>query len=118
VLEVLDADPLKEGVQIISGDFLYPANPSQVGVNLADNENGTVHYALTLTDPAPAANGTGVVCSIVFRTKGLGVSALDVVSATLMTKDVVPIPVTLYDGSVRVQTLMYLPVVFKRDQLR
>ena len=38
VLEVLDQDPFKEGVQILSGPLLYPDNPTQVGMNQADNE--------------------------------------------------------------------------------
>jgi hypothetical protein len=54
-----------------------------------------------------------VVFSINFHTKGLGISALDVVSATLLTKEVVSIPVTTYDGSVRVQMLTYLPMIVK-----
>jgi hypothetical protein len=111
VLEVLDANPLVEGVQVVSSPFLQPSSSN--GVNVADNENGTVHFALTLIDPQPAATGTGVVCSIVFHTKGLGISALDLVSATLLTKNVVEIPVTLYDGSVRVGTVVHLPLILK-----
>ena len=61
-----------------------------------------MHYAVTLVEPALPANGTGVVCRIVFHTKVPGLSALDVVSATLINKDLNVIPVTLYDGSVHV----------------
>jgi len=113
VLEALDAEPLKEGVQVATGSFFVPTDPSGVVANLVDNENGTVHYAVTLTDPQPAVSGTGVVFSINFHTKGLGISDLHVVSATLLTKEVVSIPVTAYDGSVRVQTLSYLPLIVK-----
>jgi hypothetical protein len=109
----LDQDPLHEGVQILSGDLLYPDNPTQVGMNQADNENGTIRYAVTLVEPRLPANGTGVVCRIVFHTKVPGLSALDVVSATLINKDLNVIPVTLYDGSVHVGTLIHLPLILK-----
>jgi hypothetical protein len=115
VLEVLDQNPLVEGVQILSGDLLYPDDPTQVGMNQADNQNGTIRYAVTLAEPRPAANGTGAVCSIVFHTKGPGLSAVDLVSATLMTKDLSVIPLTLYDGTVHVGSLIHLPLILKSE---
>jgi hypothetical protein len=69
VVEVVDADPSKDGIQITPGDFL---KPDFVAVNKADNISGTIDYALTQLNPTPAANGSGVFMTVQFRGKALG----------------------------------------------
>ena len=66
VLAVQDADPDREGLQITTGEFL-PANQGFVVANEADNEAGTVTYALTLLNPATPMNGTGIIATISFE---------------------------------------------------
>lgn len=66
VLEVVDMDGEADGIQIAPGDFLdqeqsYPLQ------NQVDNQTGTIDYAATLLNPAPEAEGDGVLCQVTFR---------------------------------------------------
>jgi hypothetical protein len=115
VLEVVDADPLVPGVQITRGTFPNPAG-GQVAKETADNDAGTVWYAVALKNPAPAVSGSGRLCSITFRAKTLGYSALRIQSLTLSDPTATSLPVTGHGGAVRVgqwSTFDYLPVVAK-----
>jgi hypothetical protein len=69
VVEVVDADPEREGVQMTPGDFI---KPDFIVINLADNEAGTLQYVAAQVNPTPPATGTGVVLLIQFRGKTLG----------------------------------------------
>jgi hypothetical protein len=71
LLEVVDADPGTEGIQVRPGRFL---NASQ-GFFLqhqVDNTAGTIDYALTLLNPAPPAQGNGVLVQVTFRARSSG----------------------------------------------
>jgi hypothetical protein len=69
VVEVVDADPDKEGIQMVPGEFL---KPDFLVRNTSDNQAGTLHYVITQVNPTPPVNGTGVVLSIQFLGKALG----------------------------------------------
>jgi hypothetical protein len=69
VVEIVDADPDREGVQMIPGDFI---KPDFVVLNTADNKAGTLQYVAAQVNPTPPATGTGVVLLIQFRGKALG----------------------------------------------
>src|SRR5512142_854354 len=56
VIEIVDADPAKEGVQMTPGDFI---RPDFVVRNIADNAAGTLQYVTTQINPSPPANGHG-----------------------------------------------------------
>ena len=73
VLEVVDADPDKEGVQIGAGDFL---NPDWFLDNTVDNENGTIAYAICQLSPSESVSGDGVLAIITWRGKALGTSPI------------------------------------------
>ncbi len=77
VLEVVDADEKQAGVQLIPGDFLDPKQ-AVILQNQADNQAGTVDYALTLVNPAPAVQGDGLLARITFRAKTDGPSTIQV----------------------------------------
>ncbi len=116
VLEVVDADPLTEGVQIHRGSFPNPTL-GEVTVALADNEAGTARYVLTLLSPAEPASGSGDLCYIVFRAKAEGFSSLTISSAALVDKDAGPLSVVTYDGSVQVSPKsVYMPLGYKNEQ--
>jgi len=103
VLEVVDADPSRDGVQIFPGTFPGPSQgPGDIVTNAADNTAGTVDYDFTLLDPAPVANGSGVLATIRFRGKAVGSSALTLSGATLWDPLNDPIPAGSSDGSVEV----------------
>lgn len=69
VVEVVDADPAKDGIQMTPGSFLQP---DFLVRNTADNQAGTLQYVTTQTNPTPPASGTGIVLSIQLRGKTLG----------------------------------------------
>jgi hypothetical protein len=66
-------------VELQHGDF-FSADPEQrafVLQNEADNENGTIDYALSLLNPAPPVAGAGVLLRVVFQTKAEGQTTID-----------------------------------------
>jgi hypothetical protein len=66
VLEVIDADTAKDGIQIEAGTM--PA-PDFVVQNAADNQMGTVDYALTQLKPSEPRSGSGLLARVTFRGK-------------------------------------------------
>ena len=72
VVEVVDADSKKTGVQMISGDFL---KPDFTILNTADNTAGTLRYVVTQLAPTHPANGKGTFLLIQFRGKVVGTSS-------------------------------------------
>ena len=73
VLEVVDADPAQEGIQIEPGTLPVPDFVVQ---NAADNQNGTIDYALTQLPPSEPGEGDGVVARVTFRAKKAAVSQI------------------------------------------
>jgi hypothetical protein len=104
VLEVVDADPARDGIQITPGDFL---KPDFVAVNKANNISGTIDYALTQLNPTPAANGSGVFMIIQFRGKVQGLTSKITAAGNILAviagpQKVVAGPFTWVDGAVTV----------------
>ena len=84
VLEVVDADPGRSGVQIFTGTFPGPSEgPSDVTINTADNTAGTIEYDVTLLEPAPPVSGSGTLATVRFRGKAIGTSPVAFESAAL-----------------------------------
>ena len=65
VLEVVDANPAKPGIQVQDGGFL---SPDFVVSREADNAAGTLEYAMTQVGGSPVS-GSGVLCTIFFQAK-------------------------------------------------
>ena len=84
IVEVVDADPSKSGVQVHLGEWL---NNSFVAVNQADNSAGKIDIAATLVNPAPPVSGEGNIATITFRGKVQGISPLTLESIILVTRD-------------------------------
>lgn len=59
-IKILDANQAKAGIQIHHGDLL-PFDEAFVAANEANNEIGTLTYALTLLAPAEPAAGSGTL---------------------------------------------------------
>jgi hypothetical protein len=72
VLEVVDADPAKEGVQAMPGVF---PKPDYVARNTVDNQAGTLMYVITQMNPTLPANGRGTVITLQVRGKASGRSS-------------------------------------------
>lgn len=71
VLEVVDADPNQDGIQLIAGNM---PSPDFVVLNRADNEAGTADYAVTQLPPNQPGEGDGTIVSITFRAKKTAIS--------------------------------------------
>jgi hypothetical protein len=98
-LEVQDADPDKEGVQIQAGDF---PSPDFVVQNQADNTKGTIDYAVTQLAPREAVDGSGVFAKVTVKGRDKGTSSLTFVGAKLANPDGQEIPSQTVDGQVEI----------------
>jgi len=63
LVKVIDASPLFPGVQITPGSFPYP---DFMVMWTADNEAGTIDYAVTQLGPREPVSGRGVLATITF----------------------------------------------------
>ncbi len=77
VVEVVDADPDKEGVQIWPADWW---KDGFVAINQVDNGSGRIDFAATLLRPALPASGTRAIAAISFAARKTGSSTLRVES--------------------------------------
>ena len=98
ILQVLDTDPNKPGVQIQPGDFLQA---NFVVTNDADNTTGVVRYVITQVGEAPA-NGNGLLASVPFLGIGPGSSNLNFSIVKLANADAQPIETVSQPGQVNV----------------
>ncbi|MGB1249327.1 MAG: cohesin domain-containing protein [Candidatus Promineifilaceae bacterium] len=92
ILEVVDMDTTIDGVQVQGGTFINPTDEYVfVLQNQADNIQGTIDYALALRNPAPAANGDGLLMSITFRPKAEGETNITIADSLLVSSQVTKI---------------------------
>lgn len=108
VVEVVDADASKPGVQMAPGDWL---KNSFVAVNKADNAAGKIDYAVTLLNPAPPVSGSGTIATVTFKGKNNGTSPLRVQKALLATRDAKEIKSEWQDGAIGVSPFGNAPGV-------
>lgn len=100
VVEVVDADPDAEGIQLLPGDLL---SPDFFVRNTADNAEGTAWFAMTQLNPSEAVSGSGTAFSVIFRGKDQGTScSIDITYAKLSSRDGEAIPADTSDGTIRV----------------
>lgn len=98
VLEVVDQNVGKAGVQIADGTFL---DADWHGFSEhADNTNGTIQYAITQFNPDLPVSGSGVLAIITFRAKSTGTSDLQFTYKKLSDRNGGTIAETSTDGSV------------------
>jgi len=107
-VEVLDADSEKEGVQIQPGAFLYPDFMVR---NQADNQAGTIWFAINQINPHEAVSGTGAVASITFRGKAAGTSSLSFTYHLLGTRQGEAIEAVTQDGQISVERTSAAPTL-------
>jgi hypothetical protein len=99
LVEVVDANPSKPGIQIQPGDFL---SPDWLLDNIADNANGSIDYALSQRDPSPPKSGSGVLAVITWRGKAVGTSPVHFTYVLLGAPGGAPIPASTQDGQIMV----------------
>lgn len=87
VLEVMDADAQTEDIQVKPGDFFDLNQTHFMLQNKADNTFGTVNYAMSMLNPAPAAQGEGALMRIGFRVKAPGATDIRIKNCVFGTRD-------------------------------
>ncbi len=91
VLEIQDSQADKPGVQIEAGTLL-PVSQGFVVANQADPAQGTIVYALTLLNPAPAISGSGPIARMSFKVLQNSPSTINVEQSTLVSINLETIP--------------------------
>jgi LysM repeat protein len=82
LLEVVDANPNKEGIQITPGSFLSGGLEDANSVS-----GGTIEYIMQQVPPNPPSNGSGPLAHIVFKGVGSGASSIKVEDLNLSNPD-------------------------------
>lgn len=91
MVAVRDVNAEQEGIQIEAGTLL-PADQGFVVANDTQEAEGTVTFAMTLLNPAPAATGSGPLARVSFNILQDGASVIDVEHAKLVSRDLQTIP--------------------------
>lgn len=99
LLEIVDTDSTRAGVQIALGPFLSPDYPV---VNEADLTTGHLDFAYSQLPPSVPVSGSGVLATITFRGRAAGTSALAFTSVILADAAAAPIPSTTQNGQLTV----------------
>ena len=68
LVDVVDADQAREGVQVQPGNFPQPDFVVRQDV---DPQAGTLRYTITQVNPTPAASGSGVLFTVRLRGRGV-----------------------------------------------
>ncbi|MGB9591564.1 MAG: cohesin domain-containing protein [Candidatus Kryptoniota bacterium] len=82
IIEILDSDPSKEGVQCKSGDIF---DQGFIAQNTATN--GRIDFAATLLNPAPPFHGDGQLLECLMRGKNMGSSPITITNAILANRN-------------------------------
>lgn len=101
LLEVIDADATKPGVQVALGTFLKADFVQQNG---ADNIVGAIVCVVSQLAPSPAVTGSGTLLTITFRGKAQGVSNVRFTDLRLARSDGTEITTTRTDAQIAVGT--------------
>jgi len=99
LIEIVDADPAHDGVQMTPG--VLP-QPDFVAINVVDNAAGTLRYATTQINPTPPAAGDGVVFRLQVRGKAAGVSPLRIDLVEMANRSGELLGVTTQDAAITV----------------
>jgi hypothetical protein len=114
-LSVIDADPSQPGVQIVPRDDLLA--PELVVRKVADNQAGTVWYAVTQLEPTEPVTGTGVLFSFSFQAIASGSPGVTVTQQLLSDRDANPIPADTAGASYQIEApyRTFVPLVLNHD---
>ena len=94
-MQIRDADPDREGIQIAPGDL--PA-PDFVALNMVDNEHGMLDYAVMQTSPHQPVSGSGVAAVIHVQEGGVEGDPFTVIHVELADPDGNELPVLVGDA--------------------
>jgi hypothetical protein len=94
-IQVRDADPDQEGIQIAPG--ILPS-PDFIALNMVDNEYGMIDYAVVQTNPRQPASGSGVVAVIHVEQSDADANPFTVLHIELAGPDGNKLPVQIAHG--------------------
>ena len=101
VLQVEDASPNQDGIQVGLGTFL---DAGLILYNQVDNDQGLIRFAMTQMNPSEPKSGEGVLLVLYFTTQADGESVLEVPFAEAATRLGEAITVEGVDGLVTVSS--------------
>jgi hypothetical protein len=99
VVEVVDADPLRPGVQAVQGPFL---EPGFTAVETADNAAGSLRFVMTQLNPSSPKSGSGTLLWVSLRGRAASPGSPLELAAQLATRDGVEIETVAVSGRVQV----------------
>ena len=99
-IQVVDADPATAGIQVQPGSLL---SPDFVVRNTADNQEGTVWFALTQLNPTQEVSGSGAAFIVTFAGKSVGSSSpISFTYVKMAQRSGEEIPASTEDGQISV----------------
>lgn len=106
LLQVVDADPNRDGIQVLPGDFLAA---DFVVRNDVDNAAGIIRYTVTQVAPTPPASGSGILVLINLQGVTPGTATLSFKTAMLASGSAQEIPAITRSGQVVVSAGGVIP---------
>ncbi len=91
VLAVQDSQLERDGIQVQAGPLL-PASKGFVVANSVDEAEGSITFAITLLNPAPAVNGGGPLARITFNLLSAAPTTIEIERVKLVAADLQTIP--------------------------
>ena len=101
VLQVVDADPAKTGVQVSLGTFLQPDFVQQ---NNANNTTGRINVVISQLAPTSPVTGSGDLLTITFQGKADGIATIAFADLKLAKSDGTEIATTTQTAQITVGT--------------
>lgn len=86
-LEPMDADPESEGVQLDMGNFFGSADTLYILQNRIRLESGEIFFAASRLNPAPAADGSGLLARLKMKAVSEGKPAIRIEKLRFGTRD-------------------------------
>lgn len=102
LLQVVDDDPAREGVQI-RGGTLFSGRQTFTGLNRADNSLGIIDYAVTLMGESQGVTEGGSVIVVRFVGRAAGEASIVISEALVADPAALRVTVTTRDGHITVQ---------------
>jgi LysM repeat protein len=99
LVEVVDADAGKAGVQVSLGSFLQPDFVPQ---NNADNTSGSIVCVVSQLAPTSAVSGSGTLLTVTFKGKANGLTNIVFADLKLAKSDGTAISATVQNGQIQV----------------
>ena len=102
IVQVEDLDPGFPGIQVTAGKA-FSSGSSFVALNRANNDTGTIDFAVTLFKPAEPLQGNVEVASFSCVAVKPGSTGIDFAQVLLADKDANPLPVVSEGITIRVK---------------